>query len=101
MALDLDIHFDDMLEVCAEGAKIAAENNVLWELNEHDSHMVGEKFHDRWHEIYQIALDAGVKLIYGSDSHFPHEIGRHEFVDMLLDKLPENCLENPHTIAIV
>lgn len=100
LALDLDIYFDDMLEILAEASHISAENDIMWELNEHDSHLIKPQYQDRWHEIYQIALDTGVRLIYGSDSHFPHEIGQHEFVDKILGKLPEGCLETPELIGL-
>ncbi|MBN1795877.1 MAG: PHP domain-containing protein [Sedimentisphaerales bacterium] len=100
-SIDMDLYFDDVLEILTEAAEVAAANNILWEINEHDRNMVRQDYHNRWHEIYRIALDAGVKLIYGSDSHFPNEIGGNEFVSNILKKLPEGCLETPESIGLI
>jgi len=100
LSLELDLYFDDMLEIFEEVSQVAAKNNIMWEINEHDKNMVRSQYHDRWHEIYQIALDAGVKLVYGSDSHLPEEIGGYEFVNKILTKLPKDCLETPEKIGL-
>ena len=99
-ALDLNDHFDDMLDIFKDVAPVAAKNNVLWEINEHDRNKIPEEFHDKWYKIYEIALDAGVKLIYGSDSHFPHEIAVSEFTQKILDGLPAGCLETLSSIGL-
>jgi histidinol phosphatase-like PHP family hydrolase len=99
-ALDLDSHFDAMLEVLRDVTPIAARNNVLWEINEHDKDKLPVAYHDKWHKVYQIALDAGVKLIYGSDSHCPDEIGSCEFTQKILSSLPDGCLLTPETIKL-
>jgi HisJ family histidinol phosphate phosphatase len=98
--LDLDIFFDDMLGVLKDVAPTAAKNNVMWEINEHDKDKLPAGYHDRWYEVYQIALDAGVRLIYGSDSHCPDEIGGCEFTQKILSSLPEGCLETPQTVKL-
>ena len=100
-ALDLNDHFDDMLDILKDVVPVAAKNNVLWEINEHDRNKIPAQLHDKWYKIYQIALDAGVKLIYGSDSHFPHEIGGTEFTQKILDRLPAGCLETPMTLGLI
>jgi HisJ family histidinol phosphate phosphatase len=97
-ALDLDAHFDAMLEILRLVAPAAAKNNVLWEINEHDKDKLPVDYHDKWHKIYQIALDTGVKLIYGSDSHCPDEIGGCDFTQKILSSLPDGCLEKPEVI---
>jgi HisJ family histidinol phosphate phosphatase len=99
-ALDLDSHFEAMMEVLQDVAPAAAKNNVLWEINEHDKDKLPEAYHDKWYKVYQIALDAGVKLIYGSDSHCPDEIGVSEFTQKVLSSLPDGCLETPETIEL-
>jgi HisJ family histidinol phosphate phosphatase len=100
-AIDLDLYFDRVLDVFREAAPLAASNNIMWELNEHDKDKLRPDYFDEWHRVYEIALDAGVKLIYGSDSHFPHEIAQTQFVERLLAKLPANCLETPDSVGLV
>lgn len=53
---------------------------------------------EQWHRIYEAALAEGVKLVYGSDAHTPEAIGMHDFTDMILAKLPGNCLSRPEEI---
>jgi HisJ family histidinol phosphate phosphatase len=98
--LDLDLYFEAMLGVLRDVAPVAARNNVLWEINEHDKDKLPAGYIDRWYRVYEIALEAGVKLIYGSDSHFPREIGVSEFAQKILSRLPEGCLETPETIRL-
>ena len=77
------------------------QNSICWELNEHDKDKVPPECHGMWYQVFQIALDAGVKLIYGSDSHFTHEIGQTEFVEQILRELPDGCLETPSSIGLL
>ncbi len=98
VSLDLDIFFDDMLAILAEAAPIAAQNDILWEINELDGKKLRPDYHDQWHRIYQIALDAGVKLIYGSDAHSPDRIAESDFVEHVLKDLPAGCLQSPETL---
>ncbi|MFA5553906.1 MAG: PHP domain-containing protein [Phycisphaerae bacterium] len=91
-ALNLDVYFDAVLEILRDVAPLAAKNKILWEINEHDKDKAPPEYHDKWYKIYEIALEAGVKLVYGSDAHFVDEIGRIEFVSKVLEKLPKGCL---------
>jgi HisJ family histidinol phosphate phosphatase len=100
-SLDLNQYFDAVLGVLREVAPVAASNKILWEINEHDKDKLPADYHDKWYKVYEIALAAGVKLIYGSDSHFPHEIGGGEFTQKVLSKLPAGCLEKPGTIGLI
>lgn len=97
-AVDLDIHFEDALCVFEKAAKRSAENNIAWELNELSGHRLGPYWLEQWHRIYEIALDAGVKLVYGSDAHMPDAVGTHVLVDKLLRRLPQGCLIKPNEI---
>ena len=99
-AVDLDLYFDEVLKIFAEAAPLSAKNNILWELNELDGQKLRADYHDKWHKVYEIALDAGVKLIYGSDSHLLARISQQGFVNGLLKNLPGNCLENPKLIGL-
>jgi putative hydrolase len=99
-SLELDLYFDAMLDVLRDVAPISAKNRVLWEINEHDKDKIPPGYIERWYEVFQIALDAGVKLVYGSDAHSPQEIAQTEFALKVLGKLPEDCLESPHTLRL-
>jgi histidinol phosphatase-like PHP family hydrolase len=98
LSIDLDVHFDDMLAVFAEAAELSVKNNIAWEVNELTALRINSYWRSQWHRIYQVALDAGVKLVYGSDAHCEAGIGRHQFVDSILAKLPENSLSQPNEI---
>lgn len=97
-AVDLDVFFDDAMKVFEEAAALSANSNIAWEMNELTGCRVAAQWHGQWHHIYEIALDAGVKLIYGSDAHDPDTIGTHRFVDSLLSKLPKGCLARPEEV---
>lgn len=98
--LDLDSHFDAVLRIFHQVAPVAAKNNILWEINEHDKDKLPTDYHDKWYKVYEIALEAGVKLIYGSDSHSPDEIGGSDFAQKVLGRLPDGCLERPESIKL-
>ena len=97
-SVDLDVHFEDALCVFEKAAALSAKNAIAWELNELSGYRLAPYWLDQWHRIYEIALAAGVKLIYGSDAHTPECIGLHETVDILLAKLPKGCLARPEEI---
>lgn len=99
-ALGLDEHFEAILDILRDVAPLAAENRTLWEINEHDKDKIPAGYQDKWHKVYEIALEAGVRVIYGSDSHFPYEIGGSKFTQMVLSKLPAGCLETPESIGL-
>jgi histidinol phosphatase-like PHP family hydrolase len=91
-SMDLEVHFEDALCVFEKAAVLSAKNKIAWELNELSGYRLGPYWLDQWHRIYEIALSAGVKLVYGSDSHTLDTVGKHCFVDTLLQKLPKECL---------
>ncbi len=94
-AMDIEPIFERVLQVFAEVSEISARNNIVWELNEHTGHKINPYCCINWYRIYEPALEAGVKLIYGSDAHSPEEIGVTSFTSTILDKLPANCLITP------
>ena len=100
-AIDLDIYFDDILSVFAEAAEISATNNIVWEINELTGFRLPEYYQQQWYRIYQVALDAGVKIIYGSDAHDLSCICLTDFTDTVLAKLPTDCLSNPDSIEAI
>ncbi|MHC5154969.1 MAG: hypothetical protein ACYSO3_02355 [Planctomycetota bacterium] len=81
-----------------KAAALSAKNAIAWELNELSGYRLAPYWLDQWHRIYEIALAAGVKLVYGSDAHTPDSIGLHDKVDILLAKLPDDCLAWPEEI---
>ena len=97
-SIDLKPFFDRMLDIFSEAVKISAENRIIWELNELNGQKVPAEYHSQWHRIYEIALEAGVKLIYGSDAHSPDEIGKQTFTQSFIARLGENCLSEPGVI---
>ncbi len=94
-AMDIEPIFEQVLQVFAEVSQISASNNILWEINELTGSKINAGCQSQWHRIYQTALDAGVKLIYGSDAHSPEEIGVTSFTSTILNKLPASCLIEP------
>lgn len=97
---DLDIFFDDALGVFDQAAKLSVKNHIAWEINELNAKRVPVRYQARWHEIYKIALAAGVRLVYGSDAHSPDAVGTNEFTEYLLSRLPAGCLSTPEEIGL-
>ncbi len=97
-SVDMDTHFEDALCVFEKAAALSARNKTAWELNELSGSRLDGYWREQWWRIYEIALNAGVKLVYGSDAHTPDAIGTHRFVDSLLQKLPKGCLAKPEEI---
>ncbi|MBM4103400.1 MAG: PHP domain-containing protein [Planctomycetes bacterium] len=92
------VNWSRALKVFKKAAKLSAKNRIAWELNELTGRRLPPEFAEKWHEIYAVALDAGVKLIFGSDSHDPESIGEAEFIETLLAKLPPGSLSTPREI---
>lgn len=86
-ALSSDDWTEEVLEVFAEAAKISAEHNVCWELNNFTAGKLTELQRRGYHKVLQSAVDAGVELVYGSDAHVLADIGRVQFVSQVLEKL--------------
>ncbi len=97
-SMDLDVHFEDALCVFEKAAVMSAQNSVAWEFNELSGRRLSPYWRQQWYRIYEIALGAGVKLVYGSDAHTPGAIGTHDLVDQVLKELPKDCLISPEEI---
>ncbi len=99
--LEFDPFFEDMLAVFTQAAKISAENNILWEINELNGNKLSDEYKQSWYKIYEVALDEGVRLVFGSDAHKIEDIGKTTFSQKILHKLPANCLLNPRDMEII
>ena len=98
---DLDMFFDDMLAVFEQAAQLSVMNNICWGVNELNERKIPTEYHQRWNEIYQIAIGAGVKLVYGSDAHRPEEIGKQSFTNKTLQATGNLHLETPQTLGLI
>ena len=96
--MDLERFFEHGLCVLSKAAALSAKNNIAWELNELTGHRLSEYWQEQWYRVYEVALDAGVKLVYGSDAHTPDSVGLCAFTEAVLEKLPKNCLLQPEEI---
>jgi HisJ family histidinol phosphate phosphatase len=97
-AVNLDDWFDEVLMTLAEAAKVSAKNRIAWEINELTGTRLSDFYRRKWHMIYKIALDAGVKLVFGSDSHTPEAMGHSAFAEEVLSRLPAGALSTPDDI---
>ena len=71
---------------------------MAWEINELSGTRLNGYYQEQWHRIFEPALEAGVKLVYGSDAHSPAMIGRTAFTELVLANLPPDCLSTPDEI---
>lgn len=86
-ALD-DKHFSrPVLGVFKEAAIISAKNGLMWELNNLSGAKLSEAHRHQYYKVLQLAVDAGVRFIYGSDAHSPEDIGNTNFVSEILSRL--------------
>lgn len=97
-SVDLDVYFEDALAVFEKAAAMSAKNDIAWELNELTGYRLCGYWQEQWWRIYAVALEAGVKLVYGSDAHVPETIGSHTFVDIVREKLPTHRLARPEDV---
>lgn len=86
-ALDDKYFSRQVLEVFNEAAIISAKNGIAWELNNLSGAKLPEAHRQQYYQVIQLAVDAGVRLIYGSDAHSPENIGNLNFVSEILSKL--------------
>lgn len=98
--LDFDPFFEDILTIFSQAAKISAENNTFWEINELNGDKLSDEYKRNWYKIYEVALDEGVGLVFGSDAHRIEDIGKNVFSQKILRKLPANCLLNPKDMGL-
>jgi len=70
-----------VLEVLHAAALISAEHGVAWELNNLTGAKLPPAFRREYYKVIQSAVDAGVRLVYGSDAHRPADVGNHSFVE--------------------
>ena len=99
-ALDLNIYFDDILATLAQAALMSASNNINWGINELDGRKIPVSHRLLWFKVSHLAVDAGVKLVYGSDAHKPEDMGKTDFTQQQLLNLPPDCLITPKEMGL-
>ena len=97
-SVDLDVYWDEVIANLETAAEISAQNNVAWELNELTGYRLTEYYQQKWHQTLQVAIDKGVKIVYGSDAHTPEAILLKDFSEFMLEGLPDGCLSRPEDI---
>ncbi len=95
---ELDVYFEHGLAVFEKVAKLSAKNHIAWEVNELTGHRLPEYWQHEWYRIYEVALNAGVKLIYGSDAHTLDSIRMKTFAERVIKQLPAGSLSRPEEI---
>jgi len=96
--MHLDIYAERALEVFKKAAALSARNEIAWEINELTGSRLAQTGLSFWIRLYQIALEAGVRLIFGSDSHEPESIGSCTFAKEILRHLPNGSLSKPEDL---
>lgn len=89
-ALDADIYFGDIVSILSEAAKISADNNIAWEINELSCKRLKPRLLKKWHKIIIPAVEAGVKITFGSDAHDQFEIANQENVRQVIADLGDD-----------
>lgn len=100
-SVKLDIFFDDAMCVYEMAAKLSAENKIAWEINELTFLRMGESFQEQFCKIAKLALDHGVKLVFGTDSHSPELIGGAEISESIIAKLGANSISTPYDLGLL
>ena len=99
-ACDVDIYFDDMIAVMRQAAEMSKGNNIAWEINELNSRKIPPKYLEQWTETIRVAVEAGVKIVYGSDAHKPEDVGVTDYTKTVIADLPGLKLETPESLNI-
>lgn len=98
---DVDVYFEDMLAVMQQAAELSEKNGIAWEINELNSRKVQPTYLDRWFETIRVAMDAGVKIVYGSDAHKLEEVGKTDYTNTVIASLPGLKLETPESLGMI
>lgn len=91
-ALPNDDWSNDVLAFFEEAAKLSVTHQTAWEINNLICHKLTIRQQESYWKIIQLAQDAGVQLVYGSDAHRPEDIGATDFVDSVVAKLSNTVL---------
>ena len=78
---------EKVMDVFAEAAEISAKNSVAWDVNNLCKKKLAVKQQEQYFRVIQLAVDAGVHLVYGSDAHRLEDIGKTDFVSKIISKL--------------
>lgn len=95
---ELDVYFEHGLAIFDKVARLSAQNNIAWELNELTGHRLPGLWQEQWYRLYDVALTHGVKIVFGSDAHTPDSIAMQTFAQIVLEKLPAHSLSRPEDV---
>lgn len=98
-AMGPDGDWNAAMDVYKKAAALSAKNRIAWEINELTGQRLAPEFKEKWHRIYQIALDAGLKLVFGSDAHDTQSIAVADFTQQILSRLGPAQLSTPQDIV--
>lgn len=86
-ALDLKVFDGKIMEVFEQAARISAEHNVAWELNNLSAKKLTPTQQASYPAVFRIAKQAEVRLVYGSDAHCLADIGSSAFVCRIMKQI--------------
>ena len=66
---------EDVLDVFRAAAVPCLRNGIAWEVNDAVDAKLSAPEQEAYHRILQVGVDAGVRLVYGSDAHSPDRVG--------------------------
>ncbi len=102
-ALEFEVFDGKIIEVFRQAADISAEHNVAWELNNLITKKLTQTQQDSYVNVFRIAKQAGLHLVYGSDAHCLSDIGTYDFVCSIMKQIeifPKNLYQpNPERKA--
>lgn len=78
---------ENVLEVFAAAAELSRKNDIAWELNNLIYAKLSTSQAEEYYKVIQLAVDAKVNLIFGSDSHEIKDIGTSDYVSTILSRV--------------
>ena len=82
-AIFTDRWISPALKVFEEAACISKQTGTAWEINELTAKKLSPPLRENYWQIFSIAAEAGVELVYGSDAHRPEDIGSCFFANKI------------------
>ena len=99
-SVDLGIFLDDALCVFDKAAKLSVKNNIAWEINELTFLKMHGHYEEQFYKISKLALDNGVKLVFGTDAHLPEYIGQSDYSSHIIKRLGKKNISTPNDLGL-